>query len=241
MKDFQRPQKISQARRVTQNRTDLESGGSKKLQSPLALAQLQSFLSQSPSSADSAGILASQKLLGNQATTDLLQGNLQTTPPVQRKTQSTQDEGVQGHADLPVQRAEMEEEELLQQKPVQRAENRTGMPAELKSGVEHLSGLDLSDVQVHYNSGKPAQLGAYAYAQGNDIHVGPGQEKHLPHEAWHVVQQRQGRVKPTTQVGDTPINDDTALETEADTMGGKALASGTAVVQNYKRREDEIF
>jgi hypothetical protein len=27
----------------------------------------------------------------------------------------------------------------------------------------------------------------------------PGQEQHLPHEAWHVVQQKQGRVKPTGQ------------------------------------------
>jgi hypothetical protein len=25
-----------------------------------------------------------------------------------------------------------------------------------------------------------------------DIHIGPGQEKHLAHEAWHTVQQKQG-------------------------------------------------
>ncbi|MEM7041075.1 MAG: DUF4157 domain-containing protein [Bacteroidota bacterium] len=36
---------------------------------------------------------------------------------------------------------------------------------------------------------------AHAYDQGTDIHIGPGQEKHLPHEAWHVVQQKQGRVR----------------------------------------------
>jgi len=41
----------------------------------------------------------------------------------------------------------------------------------------------MDDVQVHYNSGKPAQLNALAYAQGTDIHVAPRQEKHLPHEA----------------------------------------------------------
>ena len=45
----------------------------------------------------------------------------------------------------------------------------------------------MDDVNVHYNSNKPAQLQAHAYAQGTDIHLGPGQEKHLPHEAWHVV------------------------------------------------------
>jgi len=83
--------------------------------------------------------------------------------------------------------------------------------------------MDMSDVKVHYNSSKPAQLSALAYAQGNDIHVGPGQEKHLPHEAWHVVQQRQGRVQPTMQMKESvPVNDDPGLEHEADVMGAKA-------------------
>jgi hypothetical protein len=41
---------------------------------------------------------------------------------------------------------------------------------------------------------------AVAYAQSRDIHVPPGQEQHLPHEAWHVVPQAQGRVKPTLQM-----------------------------------------
>ncbi|MDQ7084094.1 MAG: DUF4157 domain-containing protein [Sulfurovum sp.] len=82
----------------------------------------------------------------------------------------------------------------------------------------------MSDVNVHYNSSKPAQLNAHAYAQGTDIHLGSGQEKHLPHEAWHVVQQKQGRVKATTQMkGMVAINDDVGLEREADVMGAKAL------------------
>jgi hypothetical protein len=71
------------------------------------------------------------------------------------------------------------------------------MPDHLKAGIESLSGMDLSDVRVHLNSEKPAQLNALAYAQGNDIHLGPGQERHLPHEVWHVIQQRQGRVQAT--------------------------------------------
>lgn len=55
--------------------------------------------------------------------------------------------------------------------------------------------------------------------------MGPGQEKHLPHEAWHVVQQMQGRVQPTVQTMDrVPVNDDEKLEHEADVMGLKALA-----------------
>jgi hypothetical protein len=106
------------------------------------------------------------------------------------------------------------------------AEFKTGLPEKLKTGIEQLSGLDMSDVQVHYNSSKPTQLQALAYAQGTDIHIAPGQEQHLPHEAWHVVQQKQGRVNPTkqfkTMLG-VAVNDDKGLELEADIMGARAL------------------
>ena len=111
-----------------------------------------------------------------------------------------------------------------EQHPIQKKENKTGLPDNLKSGIENLSGYSMDDVKVHYNSDKPAQLQAHAYAQGTDIHLASGQEKHLPHEAWHVVQQKQGRVKPTMQMkGDVNINDSEALEKEADVMGEKAL------------------
>jgi hypothetical protein len=72
----------------------------------------------------------------------------------------------------------------------------TGLPDNLKSGVESLSGMNLDQVKVHYNSSRPAQLDALAYAQGSDIHVGPGRQHTLAHEAWHVVQQKRGRVAP---------------------------------------------
>lgn len=103
------------------------------------------------------------------------------------------------------------------------APNRTGLPDRLKVAIESLSGLDMSDVRVHSNSDKPAQFNALAYAQGTDIHIAPGQDRHLPHEAWHVVQQAQSRVKPTRQLkGGVQINDETGLEHEADVMGTKA-------------------
>ena len=111
----------------------------------------------------------------------------------------------------------------LEQRPAPKP-NRTGLPDNLKSGIEHLSGMAMDHVKVHYNSSRPAQLNALAYAQGSDIHVAPGQEKHLPHEAWHVVQQAQGRVKPTMQMkAGVPINDDKSLAREADLMGSRAL------------------
>lgn len=98
------------------------------------------------------------------------------------------------------------------------------LPAPLRQGVEALSGLPMDAVRVHANSAEPARLGALAYAQGNDIHLGPGQQRHLAHEAWHVVQQRQGRVKATRQLrAAVPLNDNAALEHEADVMGRLAL------------------
>lgn len=110
------------------------------------------------------------------------------------------------------------------QHPIQKKENKTGLPDNLKSGIENLSGYSMDDMKVHYNSEKPAQLQAHAYAQRTDIHLGSGQEKHLPHEAWHVVQQKQGRVKPTMQMkGKVNVNDDKGLEQEADVMGARAL------------------
>jgi len=88
--------------------------------------------------------------------------------------------------------------------------NNTGLPDNLKSGT---------------------QLNAHAYAQGTNIHLASGQEKHLPHEAWHVVQQKQGRVQPTIQMkgpstslrNPISINDDLGLEKEADVMGARAM------------------
>jgi hypothetical protein len=110
--------------------------------------------------------------------------------------------------------------------PMQRARSNSGLPDQLKSGIENLSGHSMDDVKVHYNSAKPAQLNAHAYAQGTDIHIASGQEKHLPHEAWHVVQQKQGRVQPTMQMkGKVNVNDEKGLEREADVMGAKAVTA----------------
>jgi hypothetical protein len=134
---------------------------------------------------------------------------------------------VQDGSGLAEQREDVDEP--LQAKVAQRAEapakpNNTGLPDKLKSGIESLSGMSMDAVRVHYNSSQPTQFNAHAYAKGTENHVAPGQEKHLPHEAWHVVQQAQGRVRPTMQMkGDVPVNDDSGLEHEADVMGVRAI------------------
>ena len=161
---------------------------------------------------------------------ELMQGRFKT---LQRAGE--EEELMQGRFTT-VQRAS-EEEEPLQgrfrpgqgtvQAQADGAPDRTGMPAPLRAGIESMSGMDMSDVRVHSNSSEPAKVDALAFAQGNAIHVAPGQEEHLPHEAWHVVQQRQGRVEPTRQLqSNVAINDDPGLEREADVMGARALRAG---------------
>lgn len=169
------------------------------------------------------------QFVDNRMVNTLLQRvGLEDEEGLQMKTaqlQSDEEEDtLQGKFEPTVQRAEDDEEGLqmkadtvFQQKP-----NNTGLPDNLKAGVESLSGFSMDDVKVHYNSSQPATVQALAYTQGTDIHVAPGQERHLPHEAWHVVQQLAGRVEPTTEVGGMPVNDNIGLEHEADVMGTKA-------------------
>ena len=94
------------------------------------------------------------------------------------------------------------------------------LPGDLKTGAENISGIDMTDVRVHYNSEIPSHIDALAYTAGEDIYLGPDQEKHLPHETWHVVQQKQRRVDGGVQAMGRRINTDIGLETEADRIGG---------------------
>lgn len=132
-----------------------------------------------------------------------------------------------------VQRDE-EEDDLLQGKfeqPLQRkVENNTGIPDDVKQRMEDAFGTDFSSVRVHPDSAKAPEVGALAYTQGTDIHFAPGQFKPdtsagqqlLGHELTHVVQQAEGRVQPTTEIGGIPVNDNEGLEHEADVLGAKA-------------------
>lgn len=111
-------------------------------------------------------------------------------------------------------------EAKLQQQAPQTAQpnkpNLTGIPTQMKLDFERRSGLSFDDVRVHYNSDKPAQLQALAYTQGTQVYVGPGQERHLPHELGHVVQQKTQEIPITSFINHIPVNTDAALEREAD-------------------------
>jgi hypothetical protein len=168
-------------------------------------------------------LLALQPAAGNQAVTGMVQRWREETSGATLRPGTFAP--VRRQAPQAVQTQLKESSSASVQRPAEAAPRRrdNGLPFNLKTGIEALSGFSMDDVAVHYDSPQPAQLNALAYARGSDIHVAAGQEQHLPHEAWHVVQQAQGRVPPTMQTKDgLQVNRDTELEREADVMGAKA-------------------
>lgn len=103
------------------------------------------------------------------------------------------------------------------------------LPAHVRRIMEHVLGVDFSSVRVHVGP-EAAAAGALAYARGNDLYFSPGHYDPssqrglalIGHELAHVVQQAQGRVRPTLHAGGLAINDSAALEHEADELGARA-------------------
>jgi hypothetical protein len=112
------------------------------------------------------------------------------------------------------------------------------LPSEVRTKMETAFAADFSDVRVHIGH-EATSLGAIAYTWGTNIHFAPGQynphtlqgQKLLGHELWHVLQQKQGRVKNPFG-GGVAVVQDHALEAEADRMGIKA-----ALTQVVRRKE----
>lgn len=127
----------------------------------------------------------------------------------------------------------------LQKKEKKDAGNRTGIPTQLKERMEQHTGLSLDDVRVHYHSDLPKRLDALAYTQGNQVYIGAGQERYLPHELGHVVQQKLGKVRADTRHDSGVLmNTDAKLEREADEIGALrgALPGGL-----YERRNGNSY
>ncbi|MDQ6422316.1 DUF4157 domain-containing protein [Paenibacillus sp. LHD-117] len=124
------------------------------------------------------------------------------------------------------------------------ASDRSKMPPAIQAKMESSFGADFSDVRIHAGSPKASAAGALAYAQGSDIHFAPGQynpdnksgQRLLGHELAHVVQQKQGRVSPTAQLASgMPLNDNPALEREADLLGARAASAPEPGLQAIQR------
>lgn len=157
----------------------------------------------------------------------------QSVEPAQRQPVDEEEETQLTQGKFAAQRDDVpEEEETVEgkfEKSMQRKVDNTGIPEEVRANMENAFQADFSDVKVHPDSSKAPAVGALAYTQGTDIHFAPGQYKPdtssgrqlLAHELTHVQQQREGKVKPTTEVKGLPVNDDPSFEKEADKMGKK--------------------
>jgi hypothetical protein len=106
---------------------------------------------------------------------------------------------------------------------------------DVRADMEASFGADFSSVRV-VEGGLAEAMGAHAFARGDEIHMAAG--RHAPdtrdgrellgHELAHVVQQSQGRVSATGQAKAAAINDDPALEAEADRAGERAARGEAA-------------
>lgn len=104
------------------------------------------------------------------------------------------------------------------------------LPGALLAKMEKAFGADFSAVRVHEGP-QPARIGALAFTTGTDIYFAQGRyqpdtvrgQQLLGHELAHVIQQRQGRVRP---MGDAALAvvQDRALEAEADRLGLRAVS-----------------
>ncbi|MBB6735616.1 DUF4157 domain-containing protein [Cohnella sp. CBP 2801] len=147
-----------------------------------------------------------------------------------------------------LQRMRSSEADEPEEAPLQRkSPGSNQLPAEVQAKMESAFGADFSDVKIHANSSAANNVGALAYAQGNEIHFAPGQynphsqrgQQMIGHELTHVIQQKAGRVAPTGRVGSGALlNDDPGLEREADEMGARAAAFGTPGPETVQRMVD---
>lgn len=129
--------------------------------------------------------------------------------------------------------------ELVQaekEQPGRTRPNLTGIPGGMKRDFEGRSGLSFDDVRVHYNSGAPARLGALAYTRGTQVYLGPGQERYLPHELGHVIQQKTRPVPVTQRRAAVPVNGDSVLEAEADRWA-RGAGPGPAAVPMFRGQD----
>jgi hypothetical protein len=115
------------------------------------------------------------------------------------------------------------------------------LPRELRNRAERFFGVSFSDLEVHVDP-RVASIGARAFAYGRRIHLAPHcadfevpeNRLLLGHELAHVVQQGQGRVRPTAYLAGLPLNDDPHLEAEAEEMGRRFVA-GAPPLGRFRR------
>lgn len=108
------------------------------------------------------------------------------------------------------------------------------LPDDVRAQMEQRLGADFSAVRIH-EGGQAAAVGARAYTQGTDVYFAPGEydphgargQELLGHELVHVMHQGRGPVGATGDLDGAAVNDDPALEREADEGGARAARGGS--------------
>ncbi len=107
-------------------------------------------------------------------------------------------------------------------------ESINGISVSENETVRQLTGgavdLHSSGAKVENTSPSDSRLqdvGARSMAVGGQALIGDNRDR--GHEIWHLAQQHQGRVQPTTSVNGQAVNDNPSLEKEADVMGSKIM------------------
>lgn len=126
------------------------------------------------------------------------------------------------------------------QRPVQRSTSFsynkiTPIDPAVQQAVRDNSGADLSRANVFHGSSLTKDLSAEGLTLGGDMHLKAGASKHTyGHEVRHLeVKQLKGEPQTTRMVNNTPVNDDPALEQDADREGAKyAQVMGTSKERN---------
>lgn len=165
---------------------------------------------------------------------------IQPKPWVQTKAEKQQGAAKKSSPENWVQKQVIEEEEMQMKDSRQSTPTngspggiKTKLPADVRKKMEGAFDTDFRNVNIRRDSRNAARMSALAYTSGNEIHFSPGQyrpstvkgQELIGHELTHVVQQRAGKVISGRQFSFGRVNNDPALEKEADVMGKKA-ASG---------------
>lgn len=160
---------------------------------------------------------------GKYTNTQVLEGGHAPTPPIPGKRSATEM--------LPEAETTYRPDAVTERRTLPAAGKGGGnaLPTAARAQMEAAFGVDFSAIRIH-EDGAADDVDAHAYAQGTDIHFAPGRFDPnsseglalLGHELTHVVQQSQGRVQATLQTKSASINDDSALEREADALGSAA-------------------
>lgn len=92
--------------------------------------------------------------------------------------------------------------------------------------------MDLSDVRIHRNNSEPDRLKAHVFTRGAGVFLATGKDNYLTHEAWHAVQQKQGRVQANFSFKGLLISNSRSLESEADRIAQRMTSMPVSMTKN---------